>query len=377
MAAKAPEPPTGDANGTHSIDPNSGFCKETKIFHSLRPSAPLPPPNQPLSIAQLVFSLLHSSATDLTTDIFLVNSATGYSLTYAQFISQVRSLSLALSAHYSLSTNDVAFILCPTSVHLPILYFSLISLGVIISPANPLSSKSEVTHQLQLCKPKIAFATSQTAHKLPSLPLGTILIDSPAFLALLTRSKVTTHDRLNPVVVKQSDTAAILYSSGTTGRVKGVALTHRNLIALISGFYQNNKVDPNEPGPHPVSLFTLPMFHVYGFIMLISAVAVGFTVVLMERFDFEGMLRAVEKYKVNYMPVSPPLIVAFVKSELINRYDLSSLLMLACGGAPLGKDVADKFKEKFPHVDIIQVGAYWDAFIFEILVLLGLGTRPY
>lgn len=66
-----------------------------------------------------------------------------------------------------------------------------------------------------------------------------------------------------------------------------------------------------------------------------------------------------------------------MNSELINRYDLSSLLMLACGGAPLGKDVADKFKEKFPHVDIIQVGAYWDAFIFEILVLLGLGTRPY
>lgn len=154
-------------------------------------------------------------------------------------------------------------------------------------------------------------------------------------------------------------------------------MTHQNLIALISGFYYNRNLNANEPEIHKISLFTLPLFHVFGFFMLIRAAAMGETVVLMERFDFEGMLRAVEKYKVNYMPVSPPLIVAFVKSELINRYDLSSLLMLACGGAPLGKDVADKFKEKFPHVDIIQVGAYWDAFIFEILVLLGLGTRPY
>ncbi|KAF2302632.1 hypothetical protein GH714_000487 [Hevea brasiliensis] len=88
--------------------------------------------------------------------------------------------------------------------------------------------------------------------------------------------------------------------------------------------------------------------------MLLTAAALGETVVLMERFDFEGMLRVVEKYKVNYMPVSPPLIVAFVKSELTKKYDLSSLLLLGCGGAPLGKEVADRFKEKFPQVEIVQ-----------------------
>ena len=77
--------------------------------------------------------------------------------------------------------------------------------------------------------------------------------------------------------------------------------------------------------------------------------------VLMEKFDFEGMLRAVERYKVTYMPVSPPLIVAFVKSELTKKYDLSSLLAVGCGGAPLGKEVAEKFREKFPQVEIFQV----------------------
>lgn len=160
------------------------------------------------------------------------------------------------------------------------------------------------------------------------------------------------------VEVSQSDPAAILYSSGTTGRVKGVLLTHRNLIALLAGFYNLRRVpDTTEPEPHPVSLFTLPLFHVFGFFMLVRAISLGETLVLMERFDFQAMLRAVQKYRVTYMPVSPPLVVALFKSELAQKYDLSSLRLLGSGGAPLGKEVAEKFNAKFPNVEIVQVRA--------------------
>lgn len=157
--------------------------------------------------------------------------------------------------------------------------------------------------------------------------------------------------------VDQSDTAAILYSSGTTGRVKGVELTHRNFISLIAGFYYLRRGEEEENALHPVALNPLPLFHVFGFFMLIRAAAMGETIVLMERFDFEGMLRAVERYKVTYMPVSPPLVVALAKSEVVARYDLSSLRVLGCGGAPLGKEVAERFGERFPGVEIVQVRA--------------------
>lgn len=183
-------------------------------------------------------------------------------------------------------------------------------------------------------------------------------MDSPEFISMLSlRSTEISPGVGNPNRVKQSDAAAILYSSGTTGRVKGVLLTHRNFIALLAGLYhlRNHAESSHQPEPHPVSLFTLPLFHVFGFFMLIRAFAFGETLVLMEKFDFAGMLKAVEKYRVTYMPVSPPLIVAFVKSEVTAKYDLSSLMMLGCGGAPLGKEVADRFKDKFPHVEIVQV----------------------
>ncbi|KAK3439790.1 hypothetical protein EUGRSUZ_B00139 [Eucalyptus grandis] len=172
---------------------------------------------------------------------------------------------------------------------------------------------------------------------------------------MLTRHASGAAEALPPSRVEQSDPAAILFSSGTTGKVKGVLLSHRNLIALLAGLYHlREEQDESEQQPHPVSLFTLPLFHVFGFFMLVRAFAFGETAVLMERFDFVGMLSAIEKYRVTYMPVSPPLIVAFVKSEIAGKYDLSSLQVLGCGGAPLGKEVADRFKEKFPHVEIIQ-----------------------
>ncbi|KAL9338064.1 hypothetical protein Peur_069833 [Populus x canadensis] len=332
-----------------AIDPRSGFCQQTKTFHSLRPPTPFPPPHQPLSITQFVLSLLHSSTIPTTTTTtYLTIPSTAQSLTYSQAIDQIYSLSSSLKNHYSLNNNDVAFILCPPSLHVPILYFSLLYLGVTISPANPLSSDSELAHQIQLCKPVIAFATSQTAHKLPSLPQGTIVVDSPEFTSLTHPKPQTTHPQ---VEVSQSDVAAILYSSGTTGRVKGVALTHRNLITLISGFHHNKAVPD---GPPPVSLLILPLFHVFGFFKSINAFSIGETLVLMERFDFVDMLKCVEKYRITHMPVSPPLIVAFVKADLTKMYDLSSLKTLGCGGAPLGKEVADALKEKFPHVEIVQ-----------------------
>ncbi|XVE54515.1 hypothetical protein DITRI_Ditri03aG0088200 [Diplodiscus trichospermus] len=342
------------ANSHRSIDPKTGFCSETRIFHSLRPHVPLPPPSQPLSLPQYALSLLRSSSTPAVDGdaTFIIDATSGHSLSYSEFIAQFHSLAHSLRKHYSLSRNDVAFVLSPPSLQVPLLYFALMLLGIVVSPANPLSSESEISHQVQLTKPAIAFATSKTCSKLPSLKLGTVILDSPEFLAFLSEPNVD-NDVINRVQVSQQDTAAILYSSGTTGRVKGVVLSHLNLIALIAGYY-HLRLHQEEEGPHPVSFFTVPLFHVFGFFMLARAFARGETSVITERFEFDGMLRVIEKYKITYMPVSPPLVVAFTKSDLTKRYDLSSLLLLGSGGAPLGKEVAERFKEKFPTVELIQ-----------------------
>ncbi|KAL4339250.1 hypothetical protein GQ457_08G037300 [Hibiscus cannabinus] len=336
------------------MDLKSGFCHQTRAYSSLRSPVPLPPVDHPLSISEFC----HRSSTAGATT-FVVNATTGESLSFSQFFSQVPSLAYSLQQRYPLlCQNDVAFILSPPSIRIPVVYFALLSLGIVVSPANPLSSNSEIAHQIQLSKPVVAFATSETSHKIPSLKYGTILLDSPEFVSFLTQSDIN-DDAVRTVEVNQSDTAAILYSSGTTGRVKGVMLSHRNLIAkmAVTQFFNRNKGEINEDDPpRSVTFFTVPLFHVFGFFMLLAAAMSASSVVMLERFDFEQMLRAVEKYKVTCMPVSPPLVLAFVKSELTKNYDLRSLQVqgLGCGGAPLGEDIAQRFKEKFPNVRMVQ-----------------------
>ncbi|KAL2529979.1 4-coumarate--CoA ligase [Forsythia ovata] len=71
-----------------NVYPRSGYCPQTKIFHSLRPPVPLPPPSQPLSIISYTLSLIHSPtstvSTTLSTTSFLIDAATG-SLVYTRF----------------------------------------------------------------------------------------------------------------------------------------------------------------------------------------------------------------------------------------------------------------------------------------------------
>ncbi|KAG9447213.1 hypothetical protein H6P81_013341 [Aristolochia fimbriata] len=336
-------------------DSCSGYDSESKTYRSLRPSLPLPPLHLPLSAADYAISLLcqKSPAIPFPDKPAFINSSTGVGLTYSDFFRRVRTLSSSLRSAASLSKGDVAYVLATTSLEIPILYFALLSLGVVLSPANPLSTPSEISRHVSLSRPKIAFATSSTAAKLPpSSRLPVILLDSPEFIEYsMTRVAPNGHCPEPAQPVRQLDPAAILYSSGTTGNFKGVVLTHRNIIAVTAGVSAVWNSGARLPG---ANLFTVPLFHVFGFVVTVRSMAIGDTVILMEKFDFAAMLKAIEKYRVIYMPLTPPLVVAMTKSPEVEKHDLSSLQAVGCGGAPLGKEVAGKFSERFPNVTIGQ-----------------------
>ncbi|KAF6148940.1 hypothetical protein GIB67_028777 [Kingdonia uniflora] len=334
-----------------SIDPKSGFSSKTKTFHSLRPLVPLPSPSLPLSTTQFALSLLLNSPSSPQTTLALIDTKTNQSLTYSDFIHQIQTLASNLQTQLCLVKGETAFVLASPCVQIPVLYLALLSLGVIVSPANPISTDSEISRQVELTKPVIAFVSLGAANKVPSLRRGTVVVDSDEFKDMMVNPN---GKEIDPVEVNQSETAAVLYSSGTTGRFKGVVLTHRNFIALLAGLHAvRDKLREEYPG-HPVSLFTVPLFHVFGFFMCVRAVALGETVVLMERFDFVGMLKAIETFRVTFMPVSPPLVVAMAKLKVVDKYNLSSLMVVGCGGAPLGKEVSEKFTARLPHVQIVQ-----------------------
>lgn len=336
-------------NFSDVVDPKSGFNRASRTFQSLKPPLHLPPPHSPISVAAYALSLRRNSPfPDSVTA--LIDSATGRHLSYAEFNHRAQTLATNLTSLLKLSKNDTALVLSPNLIQVPILCFALLSIGVVVSPANPTSKRSELTRLVDICKPVIAFATSATASIIPDLMLGTVVIDSLEFDSLMTTT-IRPGTQLGRVEVSQSDVAAILYSSGTTGKVKGVMLTHRNLIALVA-VYDAVRVRREEPA---VFLYTMPFFHVYGFTFSLRAMVLSDTVVIMERFSLRGMLGAVERFRVTHLAVVPPLVVAMTKDGVTEGYDLRSLEGVRCGAAPLGKDTVAAFKSKFPGVVIEQV----------------------
>lgn len=107
--------------------------------------------------------------------------------------------------------------------------------------------------------------------------------------------------------------------------------------------------------PPNVFLCFLPMFHIFGLsIIVYSQLCRGNGVVAMGRYQMEAVLRAIERFRVSYMFVVPPVMIELAKKGRGAKYDLSSLRFLGSGAAPLGKDVMEEVGRNFPGLEIVQ-----------------------
>jgi OPC-8:0 CoA ligase-1 len=209
----------------------------------------------------------------------------------------------------------------------------------------------------------LAFVTPSLVDKLGATHLPIVLISSSELAGQNGRNCISTLHNIimasNPadapaVKIRQDDTATLLYSSGTTGASKGVICTHKNLISLLCILLSRLRLNYEY-----LYLCTVPMFHVYG----LSAFACGLlgsgsTIVVLSKFDVVEMLAAVEKYRVTYLPIVPPILLAMTKTDIAKKYDLSSLHTVICGGAPISKESAQEFVSRFPSVSLLQVTCF-------------------
>ncbi|OAY84326.1 4-coumarate--CoA ligase-like 1 [Ananas comosus] len=316
----------------------SGYSGADGVYRSLRPAAAFPS-DPDLSM----FGFLFRRPAAFPERVALADASSGDSLTFGALRSAVCSAAAALSSRLGVSKGDVVLLLAPNSLLFPVSFLALVSLGAVPTTVNPLYTLPEISKQALDSRCRLRHHRPRTSGPRTPAPSAYYYSDLVAGFS---------ESDFSPPPIKQSDTAALLYSSGTTGASKGVVLTHRNFIsaAVMAAADQ----DARGEGPNAFLCF-LPMFHIFGLsIITLAQLARGNTVVAMARFDMDAVMRAVERFRVTHLFCVPPVMIALAKLGRAGKYDLSSLKFIGSGAAPLGKEVMGEVSKKFPDADVVQ-----------------------
>jgi len=153
----------------------------------------------------------------------------------------------------------------------------------------------------------------------------------------------------SPVDGSGDETACLFYTSGTTGRPKGVMLTHANYYVNALGVLAAYRSGGLSPGLYPG-----PYFHVATAQRIFASVmAISHSIVL-PRFEAGAVLDAIERHRVQILSLVPTMVGMLLDHERINDTDLSSLKTIGYGASPITEKLLRRMIERLPHVDLRQ-----------------------
>jgi len=258
----------------------------------------------------------------------------------------VRQLASGL-ARRGFRKGEVVGIFCPNLVEYAVAFLGVAAAGGASATVNPLYTVEELFHQLRdsgarylITMPSLVDRAREAALRTGVEEVFVIgeAIGATAFASLLDPHPV----ELDIAFDVRNDLAAIPFSSGTTGRSKGVMLTHYSLAANIC------QVGPfGMIGESDRVLATLPFFHIYGMVLILGlGLHRGATLYSMPRFDLEGFLRAVQDHGITYAPCVPPIVLALAKHPLVEQFDLRSLRLIGTGAAPIATSTLQACAER-------------------------------
>jgi len=142
---------------------------------------------------------------------------------------------------------------------------------------------------------------------------------------------------------KANETVYICYSSGTTGKPKGVETTHQNMTTLLD--IVSSAFPPITDDS--IMLGILPFYHIYGIAKLVHfPFSQGCPVVIQTKFEPEKFCSVIQRFRVTHSLVVPPVLVVLARHPAVDEYDLSSLRVLFSGAAPLGHTLVKQVKER-------------------------------
>ncbi|XP_055587004.1 luciferin 4-monooxygenase [Uranotaenia lowii] len=292
-------------------------------------------------------------------NIGLIDPVSEIQLTYQTILERSVKVAQGLAADFGIRKSDHVAIVSENCLEYCFALFGSIFVAAPVALLNPAYVEGELEHGLKLARPKAIFISPEILDKMVkvvrrlNLPVKLIVFGEDVNLSLYPEAvkfsslinRPPPLGKFSPAAVNAKDhVALIVLSSGTTGLPKGVELTHANIMTTVAHSKENAKIIelPNQL----VALAATPLFHVVAGVGLINMVTNNCRCVLMPKFDVHLFLDSIQKYKVNLMTVVPPLMVFLAKHPIVDNYDLSSLMTLICGAAPLSKEIEDRVRDR-------------------------------
>jgi long-chain acyl-CoA synthetase len=262
--------------------------------------------------------------------------------------------------------GDKVALTCPNLPYFPIIYYGILKTGATVVPLNVLLRDREIAYHLEDSDATAFFCFQGT----PDLPMGQFgheafqAVDGCEHFVLITADPaapspiegtttlgqfmVNQQPTFDTVMTEETDTAVILYTSGTTGQPKGAELTHLNMV-MNARVIADNLIIPHDHHRH---LVTLPLFHSFG---QTAQMNVGFyqgaTISLLARFTPGDALAIMERDDVTIFAGVPTMYWAILNYPKANDYDLKkisdNMVMGISGGSALPVEVIKDFAEKF------------------------------
>jgi acyl-CoA synthetase (AMP-forming)/AMP-acid ligase II len=270
----------------------------------------------------------------------LIDGASGATITFGELEGLVGKIAAAL-AERGIGAGDVVALFAPNTPHYVAVFHGVLRANAIVTSVNSLYTPGELAHQLADSGAKLLFTVSpfldraRAAVAEVGLPADAIIVLDGAEGHPSLRDLLATTAEPPAQTVTGADTAVLPYSSGTTGRAKGVVLTHRNLVANLQQIASMGDVTADTK-----ILAVLPFFHIYGMtVMMNQGLHLRATVVTMPRFDLQEFLRIISEYRVGRVYIAPPVAVALAKHPIVDQYDLSCVDVIFSGAAPLDAEL--------------------------------------
>ncbi len=277
----------------------------------------------------------------------------GADVSYAQLLDDVARMANALTA-LGVKPGDRVLVQVEKSIPNVHLYLATLKVGAVYNPLNTAYTAAELDYFIRDAEPALIVVPSDKlarvepiAAELGSSKIATMEADGSGSLTDLARGQSAEH---RTVERDSDDLAALLYTSGTTGRSKGAMITHRNLSSNAEVLHAYWGFEPGD-----VLLHALPIFHTHGlFVALNTTFLNASRVIWLPKFDLEAVMRLMPEATV--MMGVPTFYTRLLGNPAFGREHCSRMRLIISGSAPLLAETHKEFEARTGHKILERYG---------------------